>query len=134
MRKRKVPDYGEFAGSDVRPLDAESLAWLESLLRERNAAPDNTRRKMAEDTIRETLHERGLHEFTTTDGKRVHFRFRVHPQPGVSDERLNAFLIANGQRAYGNAGRWAWRLVDEGRAIPAGFDEHFRVVWRMEVQ
>ncbi len=78
--------------------------------------------------------EHGVNEFTTTDGKRVEFRLIVHPHDGVPGERLNAFLTANGQRAYGDAGRWAWRLLTEGRALPDGFYDYFNATWRIQVQ
>lgn len=133
MRRRKFPDYGEDAGADVVPLGADTLAWLEARLRERDAAPDNGQRRAAEETIRETLFQHGLHEFTTTDGKRIRFSLYVHRQPGVSEEEVNAFQVANGQRAYGNAERWAWGLLKDGRALPDGFHDHFHEKWRMEV-
>ena len=135
MRKRKVPDYGEFAGAGFAPIDAEALAALERLLHERDTAPDGDRRRAAEDALREVLqHRHAVSEFTATDGRRVEFRLIVHPHDGVSDARLNAFLTANGQRAYSDAGRWAWRLLMEGRALPDGFHEHFKAEWRIQVQ
>ncbi len=39
MRRRKFPDYGEFAGFGLKPIDAPALAALERLLHERDAAP-----------------------------------------------------------------------------------------------
>lgn len=94
-----------------------------------------TRKQAWEDALREVLQtQHGANGFTTTDGKRVEFRLRVDVHDGVSDARLNAFLVANGQRAYGRAVEWAKWLLEDGRAIPEGFYDHFKVVWAMKVQ
>ncbi|MCC7389389.1 MAG: hypothetical protein IT431_11535 [Phycisphaerales bacterium] len=135
MRKRKIPDYGEFAGAGFAPIDAEALAGLERLLHEWDTAPDGGRRGAAEEALREALlYHYVVNEFTTTDGRRVKFRSNVSIHEGVSTERLNAFLVANGERAYGPAEEWAKRLLAEGRALPDGFDEVFKVGWFMTVQ
>ena len=135
MRKRKIPDYGEFAGAGFAPIDAEALAGLERLLHEWDTAPDKSRKQAAEDALRESLlYHHVTNEFTTTEGRRVQFRSNVSIREGVSAERLNGFLVANGERAYGPAEEWAKRLLSEGRALPEGFEEVFKVGWFMTVQ
>lgn len=135
MRRRKIPDYGEFAGAGFPPIDAAALAGLEQLLREWDSAPDGGRRDAAAEAIREALHYHYVtNGFTTTDGRRVEFRSSVSIREDVSTERLNGFLVANGERAYGRAEEWAKRLLAEGRALPDGFDEVFKVGWFMTVQ
>lgn len=135
MRKRKFPDYGEFAGVGFPPIDAAALAGLERLLHEWDTAPDGGSKEEAERALREALHNHHVtNGFTTTEGRRVEFRSSVSIREDVSTERLNGFLVANGERAYGPAEEWAKRLLAEGRALPDGFDEVFKVGWFMTVQ
>jgi hypothetical protein len=135
MRKRKVPDYGEFAGFGLKPIDAPAIAALERLLHERDTAPDQSRKQAAEEALREVLqNEHGVNGFTTTDGRRVEFRYRVQVRKGVTEEQRSAFLASVGEKAHGRAEVWAERLVAEGRALPEGFDGHFAVRWYMMVK
>lgn len=134
MRKRKVPDYGEFTGAGFPPIDAAALAGLERLLHEWDTAPDQARKQEAERALREALHNHhAASGFTATDGRRVEFRYRVHVRKGVTEERLAAFLTSVGQKAHGRAEVWAERLLADGRSTPEGFEDHFSVRWYMRV-